>query len=83
MFTHPTHISLYPKVKLGLAVQGNGDMWQMELKNTWGAPWPQEMAVVGGGEGGGAGKSGHLLLVETVLLWGKPQCRMAGSSLAQ
>lgn len=31
-------------------------MWQMELQTTWGEPWPREMAVVGGGESGGAVK---------------------------
>lgn len=33
------------------------EMWQMELfSTTWGEPWPREMAVVGGGESGGAVK---------------------------
>lgn len=68
---------------LGLAVQGKGDMWQVELQTPWGEPWPREMAVVGGGERGGAVKSCHLLLVEATLLWGKPQCVMAGSLLSQ
>lgn len=61
MFTHPISILPHPKVvcnvKLGLAVQGNGDMWQMELWTSWGGPWSWEMAVAGGG-----GSGCHLLL---------------------
>ena len=49
--------------------------------DTWGVPWPQEMGVVGGEEGGGAVRSTHLLLVEGTLLWER-SCVTAGSLLA-
>ena len=55
--------------------EGDGDL------DTWGEPWPQEMAVVGGEESGGAVRSNHLLLVEGTLLWER-SCVMAGSLLA-
>lgn len=74
MLTPPTNILPYPKglhhVNLGLAAQEHGDMWQMGLWTTEGEPWPREMAVVGGGESGGAVKSRHLLLGDAALVWG-------------